>query len=50
VVDAMASHRPYRAALGLVAAVSEIVDHPEKFDAQVLAAFMRLHEQGRIDL
>jgi PAS domain S-box-containing protein/putative nucleotidyltransferase with HDIG domain len=50
VVDAMASHRPYRAALGLAAAVAEVVDHPEKYDAQVSAAFMRLHEQGRIEL
>jgi len=50
VVEAMASHRPYRPALGLHRAVAEIREHPEKYDAQVSAAFMRLHEAGRVDL
>jgi PAS domain S-box-containing protein len=50
VVEAMASHRPYRPALGLEAAVAEIRDHPEKFDPQVIAALLRVYEAGRIDL
>jgi integral membrane sensor domain MASE1 len=49
VVEAMASHRPYRPALGLDAAVAEIKGHAEAYDPQVSAAFMRLHEAGRID-
>jgi len=50
VVEAIASHRPYRAALGLDVAMVEIVSHPEKYDADVVAACVRLHEQGRLDL
>ncbi len=50
VVEAMASHRPYRPALGLDAAIEEIRDHPALFDADVVAACVRLHELGRIDL
>jgi PAS domain S-box-containing protein/putative nucleotidyltransferase with HDIG domain len=48
VIEAMASHRPYRAALGLDAAVAEVVGHPEKFDSQVIAACVRLHEAGTL--
>ncbi len=48
VVEAMTSHRPYRPALGLDAAIAEISSHPGKYDADVSAACMRLHEQGRI--
>jgi PAS domain S-box-containing protein len=50
VVEAMASHRPYRPALGLAAAVAEIADHPGKYDPEVTKAFMRLYDTGRIDL
>jgi PAS domain S-box-containing protein/putative nucleotidyltransferase with HDIG domain len=50
VVEAMASHRPYRAALGLETAVAEIKKHPEKFDGQAVAACVRLYEAGRINL
>jgi putative nucleotidyltransferase with HDIG domain len=49
-VEAMASHRPYRPALGLDAAIEEITSHPEKFDPQVAAACVRLSEAHRIDL
>jgi PAS domain S-box-containing protein len=49
-VEAMASHRPYRPALGLKAAVDEIKDHPEKYDPRVAAACVRLYEANRIDL
>ncbi len=48
VIEAMASHRPYRPALGVDAALAEITSHPDKFDAQVIEACVRLHEAGRI--
>ncbi len=50
VVEAMASHRPYRPALGLEAAIDEIRKSPDKFDPQVSAACVRLWEQGRLIL
>lgn len=50
VVEAMSSHRPYRAALGVDAAVVEIRNHPERFDPAVTAACVRLYEAGRIVL
>jgi PAS domain S-box-containing protein len=49
VIEAMASHRPYRPALGVDAAVEEITSHPEKFDALVTQACVRLYEAGRIE-
>jgi HD-GYP domain-containing protein (c-di-GMP phosphodiesterase class II) len=49
VVEAMASHRPYRPALGIDAAVAEIANHPAKYDAEVVRAFMALYASGRID-
>ena len=48
VVEAMASDRPYRPALGVDAGVAEVVSHPEKFDSQAIAACVRLAESGRI--
>jgi len=50
VIEAMASHRPYRAALGLDVAMAEIVGHPEKFDSDVVAACERLYAAGKIEL
>jgi PAS domain S-box-containing protein len=50
VIEAMGAYRPYRPALGLEAAMTEITSHPEKFDAQVLAACVRLYEAGRIEV
>lgn len=50
VVEAMASHRPYRPALGLDAAVSEIRSHPEKFDPDASRACMELYETGALTL
>jgi len=50
VIEAMAAHRPYRQALGIDAAMDEIVSHPEKFDLQVTQACMRLYDAGRIDV
>jgi len=49
VVEAMASHRPYRPALGLDVAVAELEEHPEKYDPDVVAAFFALYESGRAD-
>ena len=49
VIEAMSAHRPYRAALGLDAAVEEVKSHPEKFDPRVIEACVRLHEAGRIE-
>jgi PAS domain S-box-containing protein len=46
VVEAMSSHRPYRAALGIEAALAEIREHAGvKYDAAVVAACMRLFEE-----
>lgn len=49
-VEAMASNRPYRAALGLEAAIAEVQDDTGRFDPSVVAALLRLHEAGRITL
>jgi PAS domain S-box-containing protein len=48
VVEAMSSHRPYRAALGMEAALAEVRAHAGvKFDAEVVAVCVRLiEEQG----
>jgi HD-GYP domain-containing protein (c-di-GMP phosphodiesterase class II) len=48
VVEAMASHRPYRAALGMEAALSEIREHAgTRYAADVVAACVRVvEEQG----
>jgi len=50
VVEAMASHRPYRPALGLDKAMDEITTHPEAFDAAVVAACVALYERREIGL
>jgi putative nucleotidyltransferase with HDIG domain len=49
VVEAMASHRPYRAALGLDAAVDELAQQAEKYDRNVVAAFLALYDADRVD-
>jgi HD-GYP domain-containing protein (c-di-GMP phosphodiesterase class II) len=49
VAEAMASHRPYRAALGLDAAVAELTENPHMYDRSVVNAFMALHSSGRVD-
>jgi HD-GYP domain-containing protein (c-di-GMP phosphodiesterase class II) len=48
VVEAMSSHRPYRAALGMEAALAEVREHAGlKYDAKVVATCVRLvEEQG----
>ncbi len=50
VVEAMASHRPYRPAVGLDQAIEEISSHPEQYDSQVVAACVRLYDRGAIGL
>lgn len=51
VVEAMASHRPYRAALGLDAALDEISRRRGSlFDAAVVDACLALAEEGRLEL
>jgi PAS domain S-box-containing protein len=50
VVEAMASDRPYRSALGLEAAIAEIRDHPEQFDSAASSACIKLYEEGLIEL
>jgi len=46
----MATHRPYRPALGLEAAIDELRRCPEKYDADAVKACMRLYERGEIEL
>jgi PAS domain S-box-containing protein/putative nucleotidyltransferase with HDIG domain len=50
VVEAMSSHRPYRAALGLDAAMEELASSKGKYDPDVVAACVRLFEAGSIAL
>jgi HD-GYP domain-containing protein (c-di-GMP phosphodiesterase class II) len=47
VVEAMASHRPYRAALGVAAALAEVRSGAgTRYDATVVTACERVFEQG----
>jgi PAS domain S-box-containing protein len=50
VVEAMASHRPYRPALGIDAAIDEITGHPELYDAAAVAACVSLNADGELGL
>jgi putative nucleotidyltransferase with HDIG domain len=50
VVEAMASHRPYRPALGLDAAVAELKGNATIYDPDVVRVFMDLYESGRVGL
>lgn len=50
VVEAMASHRPYRPCIGIEQAMSEIRERPGAYDEAVVAACERLYAQGRIAL
>lgn len=50
VVEAMASHRPYRPTLGIAAAMEEIVSHPQRHDRRVIAACISLYEDGELGL
>jgi HD-GYP domain-containing protein (c-di-GMP phosphodiesterase class II) len=47
VVDAMASYRPYRPALGVDAAIREIIKFKgEKYDPQVVEACLRVYNKS----
>ncbi len=47
-VEAMASHRPYRAAVGIDAALKEIEDHRGTYyDPEIADACLRLFREGR---
>ena len=50
VLEAVASPRPYRAALGMGAGVEAIASHPEAFDNSVSEACMRLWKSGKLTL
>jgi HD-GYP domain-containing protein (c-di-GMP phosphodiesterase class II) len=50
VVEAMATNRPYRPALGLDAAIAEIREHGEKYDPGVVRALLDLYDEGLIGL
>jgi putative nucleotidyltransferase with HDIG domain len=50
VLEAMSSHRPYRASLGPEAAVEEIATHPERYCPEVSAAVAALYERGELGL
>lgn len=51
VVEAMATHRPYRAALGIDAALEEVTSKKAQlYDAQVVDACLKLHEEGRLTI
>jgi PAS domain S-box-containing protein/putative nucleotidyltransferase with HDIG domain len=48
VVEAMASDRPYRRALGIEEAIAEIRDNPGKYDPEVAAACFAIHDSEGI--
>jgi PAS domain S-box-containing protein/putative nucleotidyltransferase with HDIG domain len=48
VVEAMASHRPYRPLIGLGKAMEEIRERPASYDADVVAACGQLFDKGLI--
>ena len=50
VVEAMSSHRPYRPALGVEAAMDEIRANPNRYGGEVVAACLAAHSAGRIPL
>ena len=50
VVEAMSSHRPYRAALGMHAAVQELKERSSRYDPRVVASCVRVVESGSLSL
>jgi putative nucleotidyltransferase with HDIG domain/PAS domain S-box-containing protein len=50
VLEAVASPRPYRPALGMEAAVAEIAEHPEAYDRAASEACARLWKRGKLRL
>ena len=49
VLEAMSSHRPYRPALGIDAAITEVTADGGRFDPDVVAACVRLHDAGALE-
>jgi putative nucleotidyltransferase with HDIG domain/PAS domain S-box-containing protein len=49
VVEAMASHRPYRPAIGLAEAIAEIAGNEAAYDPAVVEACCNLYERGAIE-
>lgn len=50
VIDAMSSHRPYRPAVGLAAAIREVENHKDVlYQREVVEAALRLYREGRMD-
>jgi len=45
VVEAMSSHRPYRPALGIDAALQELTENPDKYDKRVAEACRKLFKE-----
>lgn len=50
VVEAMASHRPYRPAVGLAEGIQELQERSRAYDPEVVETCVRLYEEDRIDL
>ncbi|MDD2928512.1 MAG: HD domain-containing protein, partial [Sideroxydans sp.] len=51
VIEAMASHRPYRPGLGIAAALNEIREHRGvRYDADVADAALRLFSENKYQL
>lgn len=46
VIDAMTNRRPYRPALGLEAAVDEIVSHPERYGVEMSQVVLDAYREG----
>ncbi|MFT7289320.1 MAG: HD-GYP domain-containing protein (c-di-GMP phosphodiesterase class II) [Halieaceae bacterium] len=50
VVEALSSHRPYRAALGMDAALNEVKANRGRFyDSAVVDAYVKVFEEGRLN-
>lgn len=50
VLEAMASHRPYRSSLGLICAMNELKEQSDAYDAEVVDACNRLYVANRLPL
>jgi putative nucleotidyltransferase with HDIG domain len=50
VVEAMASHRPYRPALGVDVALAEVASKPHLYDPEVAKTVVELHDAGELAL
>jgi HD-GYP domain-containing protein (c-di-GMP phosphodiesterase class II) len=49
VIEAVASDRPYRAALGLDYALDEIAAEPDRYDPAAVAACLALYAKGKLE-